>query len=320
LTNYKIKQIFKNQLIGLLFIVIGICVILSFLSEWFFNENNFKNIAQQITIFGLLGIGMTFVILTGGIDLSVGSTLAFSSVILGIAMKGWGYPLGWALVLCILIGCACGAINGLLVTVANVPPFIATMGTLGIFRGLALTVTFGSAVTGFGKNMRFIGAGTIGGVIPFPFFLFVLILFISYFVLDHTKTGRSIYVLGGNVEAARLSGIRVRAIKFLTYVICGATAAIASMVMVGRLNSAQPIAADGYELDAIAAVVLGGTSMNGGAGSIWGTLLGALTMTIMRNGMNLLNVHTYWQKIINGIIIIVAVMFDTLRDKDKRIS
>ena len=317
MSKAKVKQIFSSNLIVLLCVIIVLSVILTILSDYFFQVDNLKNIMQQCTIYGLLGIGMTFVILTGGIDLSVGSALAFSGVVLGMCLKG-GAPLPAAILVCVVIGIACGMLNGSLVTLAKVPPFIATMGTLMIFRGMALVVTMGQAITGFDKDLIFIGSGELGGIIPVSFLLFIIALVIAYFVLEHTKFGRYLYVLGGNSEAARLSGIRVNLDKFLAYAICGACAAVASIVMAGRLNSAQPIAADGYELDAIATATLGGVSMSGGSGSIWGTFLGAITLTIVRNGMNLLNVHTYWQKIIIGAIIIIAVMFDTLRSKDKK--
>ena len=308
----EIKELFKSNLVVLMVVIVVLSVALTFLTPHFLTLNNIRNIAQQTTIFGMLGIGMTFVVLTGGIDISVGSTLAFSGVMYAIFLHA-GVPFPLALVLCILVGSICGAFNGMLVTVAKVPPFIATMGTLGIIRGMALVVTQARAITGFGNDVRFIGAGVIADLVPFSFILLMVGMVVAYFVLEHTKTGRFIYVLGGNADAARLSGVKVNKYKFIAYVVCGATAAVAGIIMVGRLNSAIPIAADGDELDAIAAVVLGGTSMNGGVGRVWGTFLGALTMTIVRNGMNLLNVHTHFQRIVIGVIIIAAVMVDTLR-------
>ena len=312
----KAKKLLSSNIAVLILAIILLCILMTILSPYFLTFDNIKNIASQTTIYGLLAIGMTFVILTGGIDLSVGSVLAFAGVTLALCIKA-EIPFAFSVIICILAGLASGAVNGVLVTLCNVPPFIASMGTLNIFRGAALVITKGTAVTGLGTTLQYIGSGEIAKAIPVPFLIMLICFGIAYFLLGHTRFGRYLYVLGGNSEAARFCGIRVKLYKFMAYAICGITAALASIVMSGRLNSAQPIAADGYELDAIAAVVLGGVSMNGGAGSIMGTFLGAITMTIVRNGMNLLNVHTYWQKVVLGVIIIAAVMMDTMK-KNKR--
>ena len=313
-TKFYLKRLTSNTTTILVLVIILLFILLSILSQFFFQISNMKNIATQITIYGLLAIGMTFVILTGGIDLSVGSMLAFCGVVLAICIKA-GIPLFFSLVICILTGVLSGSVNGILVSWGRVPPFIATLGTLGIIRGLALVITKGSAITGLGKDLLVIGGGEIGGLVPVPFVITLACFAIGYYILKFTRMGRYIYTIGGNAEAARLSGVKVNYYRYSAYVISGITAAIASIVMTGRLNSAQPIAAEGYELDAIAAVILGGTSMAGGQGSLIGTFLGAVIMTIARNGMNILNVHTYWQKVVIGSIIILAVMFDVLRHK-----
>lgn len=310
----KFKKYTASNLSMLVIVMIILFILLSLKSEYFFKLNNIKNIASQSTIYGLLALGMTFVILTGGIDLSVGSTLAFSGVVLATCIKA-GIPQGLSIVICILTGFVIGSINGILIAWGRVPPFIATLGTLGIIRGLALVITKGSAITGLATGLLFIGGGEIADIIPVPFLITVLSFGIGYYTLRFTRMGRYIYTIGGNTEAARLSGIRVNFYTYLAYAISGSTAALASIIMVGRLNSAQPIAAAGYELDAIAAVILGGTSMAGGQGSVIGTFLGAIIMTVTRNGMNILNIHTYWQQVVIGSIIILAVMLDVLRHK-----
>ncbi len=309
-----IKHITGSNLAIMTIVIIVLTIMLSMLSEYFFQFRNIKNIGTQTSIYALLALGMTFVILTGGIDLSVGSTLAFSGVVLGQCIKS-GLPIWLSIVICLFAGFAMGSINGILISWVGVAPFIATLGTLGIIRGLALVMTSGSAITGLGTGLLFIGGGEIKGIIPMPFLIALLCFAIGFYALKYTRFGRYIYAIGGNAEAARLSGVKVKFYRYLAYAISGLTAAAASIIMTGRLNSAQPIAAEGYELDAIAAVILGGTSMLGGEGSVIGTFLGAIVMTIARNGMNILNVHTYWQKVVIGLIIILAVTFDLIRKR-----
>ncbi len=306
------SDILKSNITALILGIIIISTILTFLSPYFMKASNLTNIALQTSINGLLAIGMTFVILTSGIDLSVGSILGFSGVVLGWLLNIVGLPVPIAIILAIVAGGLCGLANGIFITKGKVPPFIVTLGMMGIAQGMALVITGGRPISGFSRTLVAIGSGRIGPI-PVPFMIMVVFYGIAYFILNYTKFGRFVYIIGGNQEAARLSGISVNNYKLLVYVLCGMTAGIASIIMTGRLNSANAIAGMGLQLDAIAAVIIGGTSFSGGEGMILGTFLGAILMTVIRNGMNLLNVSSHYQQIVIGLIIIVAVMSDTLR-------
>ena len=257
-----------------------------------------------------------FVILTGGIDLSVGSIVAFSGIILGAMLKA-NFSLGVAVILCILLGGICGLINGLLVTAVNLPPFISTLGMMSIARGSALYISKGRAIAGFSGRLNFIGSGEILGI-PFMIYIMIITFIIGWFILKYTKPGRYVYAIGGNVEATRLSGINVNFYTTMVYVICGLTAGIAAVLLTSRLDSAQPVAGEGYELDAIAATVIGGTSLSGGEGHLSGTIIGALIIAVLNNGLNLLNVSSYIQQIVIGVVIILAVTVDRVRSKHNR--
>ena len=312
LASLKDSEMLRSNITVLIGGIIFISVLLSFLSPYFFRTSNLTNIALQSSINGILAIGMTFVILTAGIDLSVGSILSFSGVVLGWSLNILGVPVPIALLLCVSAGGLCGLANGLFVAKGKVPPFIVTVGMMGIAQGMALVITGGRPISGFDQAVVFLGSGRIAGV-PIPFIIMIVCYIIAYYVLHYTKFGRYVFIIGGNQEAARLSGINVDKFRIFVYIICGMTAGIASIIMTGRLNSANAIAGMGLQLDAIAAVIIGGTSFSGGEGFIVGTLLGAILMTIIRNGMNLLNVSSHYQQIVIGLIIIFAVMSDTLR-------
>lgn len=300
-----------------LFVLIGLCTVLAVALPSFRTSNNIINVLQQITINAIMAVGMTFVIITGGIDLSVGSVLAFSSVVMGTITMQYGLPYAAVgLVVCILVGAACGALSGALITIGKLPPFIATLGVMNIARGLALALTGGRTINGFSSSFRWLGLGTIPGLnIPIQV-LFMLLLFgIAYYVLSYRQTGRFIYAIGGNEEVTRLSGIRVGRYKMLVYIVSGITAGLAAFILASKLGAAQPIAGEGAELDAIAATVIGGASLTGGIGSIWGTLLGAMIIGVINNGLNLLNVSSYLQTVIIGVIIILSVLLDMMRRK-----
>ncbi|MBU2702226.1 ribose/xylose/arabinose/galactoside ABC-type transport system permease subunit [Sporomusaceae bacterium BoRhaA] len=298
-----------GPLLGLL--LLGI--ILTLLSDRFLSVNNLLNVARQVSINAIISVGMTLVILTGGIDLSVGSILALSGSITAGLMAG-GTTLVVALIAGIAIGSLLGIVNGLLVTKGKIQPFIATMGMMTIARGVTLVYTEGRPVTGMEGAFRFLGGGYVVGI-PFPVILMAIIFAVAYFVLKKTCFGRYIYAIGGNEEAARLSGIRTDRVIVAVYTLAGFFAGLGGIIMASRLNSAQPTAGMGFELDAIAAVVLGGTSLSGGIGTIGGTLIGALIIGVLDNGLNLLNVSSFYQQVAKGLVILIAVLLDRKRNK-----
>jgi len=300
---------------GPLFGLIGLSGILAILSPSFLQVDNLTNIARQSSINALLALGMLLPILTAGIDLSVGSILAVSIVVAGLVSVTWGMPPLIGLIVCLAIGALAGLINGLLLTKLRLPhPFISTLGTMNVFRGLALIITGASPIFGFSYLMNYAGQESIG-LIPVSFILVLVVYFIFHIFLNRTSTGRYIYAIGGNKEAARLSGIPVDRVLVIVYTLSGFMAALGGLVLIGRTNSASPIAGLTYELDAIAAVIIGGASFLGGVGTVWGTLIGVLIIAVLRNGLNLLGTTSDLQTIVIGAVIILAVYVDVLRRK-----
>jgi ribose transport system permease protein len=294
----------------------ALCVVLWILTPYFLTVSNLLNIAEQTSINAIVAVGMTFVILSGGIDLSVGSIVALSGVVLGTALQG-GQPIPVALLLGLLVGLACGLANGALISWGGLPPFIVTLGTMSIARGAALLFTEGRPVSGFDASFRVLATGR-AGFIPAPVIAMVLVYATAHFVLTRTTFGRYVYAIGGNEEATRLSGVAIRFHKTMIYGVSGLMSAAAAVILTARLNSAQPIAGMMYELDAIAATVIGGTSLMGGEGSLGGTLVGALIMGVLRNGLNLLGVSSFLQQIVIGGVIVVAVLLDTVLKRKNR--
>lgn len=305
-----------------LIFLLAMMIVFALLEPRFLDPTNLFNVMRQISITGLIALGMTFVILTAGIDLSVGSVLAFAGIIAASVAKGssgntlsldpdeaTGY--GWyaAMATAMAIGTACGFLQGLGITRLKVPPFVVTLGGLSIFRGLTLWYSGGGPISGFDADLRWWGQGLIGPV-PVPVILFLAAAVICHIVLRHTRYGRNVYAVGGNPEAARLSGLPVDRIILSVYVIVGFFAGLAGFVLDARLNSAEAVAGLGYELTVIASVVIGGTSLFGGAGSIAGTVIGATLIGVLVNGLVLNNVSSYIQQVIIGLIIILAVAFD----------
>ncbi|GKV65954.1 MULTISPECIES: ribose ABC transporter permease [unclassified Sporosarcina] len=295
-----------GPVIGLLLII----VIISIMSPSFLTLNNLFNVLRQVSINALIAFGMTFVILTGGIDLSVGSILALTGAVTAGMMSGGMDPL-LAMLLGVLLGVVLGAINGLIIAKGKVAPFIATLATMTIFRGLTLVYTEGRPISGLGDSAIFtmLGKGYFFGI-PVPVITMSITFAVLYFILKKTTFGRRVYAVGGNEEASRLSGINVDRIKIYVYSLAGGLTAIASMILTSRLNSAQPTAGNMFELDAIAAVVLGGTSLTGGRGWIVGTLVGALIIGVLNNGLNLIGVSSFFQQVVKGAVILIAVLLD----------
>ncbi|UXI04277.1 ribose ABC transporter permease [Photobacterium sp. TY1-4] len=298
----------QKSLIALLFLI----VVVSFLNPNFFTVDNILNILRQTSVNAIIAVGMTLVILTAGIDLSVGSVLALSGA-LAATLIGMEVPVMVAVPTALLAGAALGAISGVIIAKGKVQAFIATLVTMTLLRGVTMVFTEGRPVsTGFtdvADSFAWFGTGYALGV-PVPIWLMVIVFAAIWYLLNHTRFGRYIYALGGNESATRLSGINVDRVKIGVYAICGLLAALAGIIVTSRLSSAQPTAGMGYELDAIAAVVLGGTSLAGGKGRIMGTLIGALIIGFLNNALNLLDVSSYYQMIAKASVILLAVMVD----------
>ena len=297
-----------RPLIGLLVLVFLVAII----NQKFLTMGNILNVLRQTSINAIIATGMTFVILSGGIDLSVGSILAYSGAIVAFLLNS-NIPIPIAMVLTLAIGAALGSCTGVIIQKGGVQPFIATFVTMSLLRGATLVFTDGKPISA-GKDAAAdafaeVGQGYLFGI-PLPVFIMAAVVALAYYVLKHTRFGRYVYALGGNEKAAYLSGLRVGAVKVSIYGICGLLAALAGIVLTARLSSAQPTAGSGYELDAIAAVVIGGTSLSGGVGSILGTLIGALIIGVLNNALNLLEVSSYYQMIAKGLVILIAVLMD----------
>lgn len=301
---------------GIYIALIVIFIFLSCFSESFLSVNNILNLIRQASFNGMLALGATFVIMTGGIDLSVGSTLALTGVIaasFSIQSGAIQLPLGLAVLVGIIVGVIAGLANGLMVTYGKIPPFIATLVTQMVLRGAALVFSNGQPITGYTSAYKWMGQGAVGRI-PIPMILFLILIVVCALVLHYTKYGRHVYAVGGNPQAAKASGLRVSSITISTYVISGILAALAGIALSSRVNAASPIAGEGYEADAVAAAVMGGTSLAGGTGSIGGTVAGVFIIAMISNGLDMLNVSSYYQKIVKGIIIFIAVMLDRKKD------
>ncbi len=300
--NLQFKDLIRRY--GILIGLIGLIIGFSILSDRFFTISNMLIVMRQTSIVAFLAVGMSFVIIGAGIDLSVGSVLAFSGAVGAGVMQNGGIFFG--ILAGLALGTALGAFNGIVITKLKIPAFIATLAMMAIARGGTLVYTDGRPITGLPSSFAFLGRGYIGNV-PFPIILMLIIFMLAYIILKLTRFGRYVYATGGNINAARASGIKVDNVIISTFAISGFLSGLTGMVLASRLNSAQPTAGVGYELDAIAAVVLGGTNLFGGEGELWGTLVGALIMGILNNGLNMLNVSSFYQQVVKGIVILIAV-------------
>lgn len=300
------------QKYGITLIFVALVITLSILSPNFLNPMNILNVIRQISIIAIVGFGVTMVIITTGIDLSSGSVIALVSVVAASFAHPGEYPLVIPLFAGLLVGGIAGLINGTLVAKGKIPAFIATLGMMTAARGIALIYSGGRPVTNLSKPFSFIGRGYILGI-PFPIYVLLVVAIISHILLKHTKFGKYVYAIGGNEQAARISGINVDKYKILIYSYAGLMSAAAGILLTARLSAGQPTSGVGYELDAIAASVIGGTSLSGGIGTIPGTVIGALIMGTLNNGLDLLHVSAYWQQVIKGLIIVGAVLMDRKR-------
>lgn len=301
-----------------------LCLALSILSDKFLTFSNLWNVMRQISVNICISVGMTLIVLTAGIDLSVGSVLALCGAITagllknGIEIPSQNLYVGFTVLGAILAGgltgSALGAFNGWAITRFNVPPFVATLAMLTVARGLTMLWTGGFPISGLGDTFLFIGTGWLLGI-PVPVWISIVVVALAVFLTDKTRIGRYIYAIGGNENASRLSGINVNSVKIIVYTLAGALAAVGGIMVTSRLDSAQPNAGISYELDSIAAVVIGGTSLSGGRGSILGTVLGALIIGVLNNGLVLLNVSPFWQQVVKGLVILLAVIIDKSNGK-----
>ncbi|MBJ7556918.1 ABC transporter permease [Marinomonas spartinae] len=303
----------QGPLIGLILLCVGF----SLSSEYFFTLRNWLNILDQITVLGIVSIGMTAVIIIGGIDLSVGSSLALAMMMAGWLERIVGLPLEVSIFLGIMTGALCGLCSGLLIIWAKLPAFIATLAMMSVARGIANLLTDGRQVVGYPDWFTNFATVRLFGFVSITMLLFVVLAVLAGLYLRFRANGRNLYAIGGSTEVARLSGIAVNKITLIVYGVSGLLAGIAAMTLMARLDSSQPSAGVGLELDTIAAVVIGGASLNGGVGSIAGTIVGVLIIGILRNGLNLLGVSPFFQMVIIGVVIAVAVSFDTMRRKSR---
>lgn len=298
---------------GIIVAFIVLCVILSVVSPYFLGVNNLLNVLRQVSINGVLAIGMTFVILTRGIDLSVGSVMAFAAMVAAsFAVVDSGMPLIVPLTLGLAAGLALGCVNGVMVARFAIPPFVMTLGMLSMARGLTYIYSDGMPISSLSPSFLWLGQGMVAGI-PVPVILFAAVFMLAWLTLRYTTFGRYVYAVGGNPTAARLSGIKVSRITFSVYAISGLLCGLAGLMIAARTSAALPQAGVAYELDAIAAVVIGGTSLAGGKGRIVGTLFGVLIIGVINNGLDLLGVSSFYQQLVKGAIIVVAVMLDRSR-------
>ena len=298
---------------GALIALVLLVVVIGVISPEFRTLSNFLSLLRQSSINGFIAFGMTCVILTGGIDLSVGSVLALSTALCAGFITN-GVPVGLAMVLALIIGTALGAVSGLLVTKGRLQPFIATLITMTVYRGATMIFMDGKPISNLGDSftLKVVGKGNFYHI-PIPAITFVVMFLIFMFVLEKTTFGRRVYATGSNAQSAKLAGINVNRTKLITYAISGCMSALSGLILLSRLSSAQPTLGSGYELDAIAAVALGGTSMNGGRGRVWGTFVGILIIAVLNNGLNILGVSSYYQDVVKGIVILIAVLSDRNR-------
>ena len=301
---------------GILWAFLALVIVLSILSPAFMTPHNLMNVVKQMSVTGILGIGMTFVLILGGIDLSVGSIVALTSVCAAyLAKDSLGLPLIVPILVPLVVGLAAGAINGIGIAYVGISPFIMTLAMMSVLRGVAQVLSNGTPIFGLSGQFNSIANGFLFGIPNLVYFL-LIILVIGIFVLRKTVFGKWVYAIGGNEASARLSGIDTRRIKTMVYMICGLLAGICGVLMASRITSGSPIIGVGYELNAISAAVIGGVSMSGGTGDLLGTLVGALIMGVIQNGLDILGVSTFYQQIIQGLIIIVAVFLD-IKSKSK---
>lgn len=310
-----ITTYFKENLAILVAFII-LCVGLSIATPAFFTKDNILNVLRQVATNSNLAIGLTMAIIIGGIDLSVGAVLAFSGLLCASFISD-GMNLGLAVLLAFTLGALFGLLNGLIIAYTNMPPFVVTLATQNIARGIVNVYANGQPISARDPVFNFLGVGYFLGI-PLPVIYSFVLLAVMILILGRSKFGRQLYAVGGNEEAARFSGINIKKVKIIVYTLCGALASFSGIILAARMYSGQPTAGDGFELDAIAASVLGGVSFSGGVGKLGGTIIGVLVLGVLTNGLNLLNINSFWQYIIKGIIILLAVYLDILKKRREK--
>ncbi len=294
-----------------------LCVILSVITENFLTTSNILSVFHQVSYVAIMAVGMSFLILSGNIDLAITATLAFSVSVMGELYVNKGWPAAAAILAAIVVGVGCGFLSSVLIAKLHLNAFIVTLAMMNIYRGIASVYTNGYSAQGMPAMIQYLGQGRIMGI-PSAIFLMLIVYIIAWFIQKKTSYGLSLYAIGGNANAAALSGINVVKVRTIAFLINGFLAALAGMVLAGRMNSTNPSMADGVEMDCIAAAVIGGTSMAGGEGQIWGTLIGALLMGVVRNGLNQLGISAFWQKVALGVVVLLAVTIDSMRRMRKK--
>jgi len=310
----SIAQVINPQQWGVLLVLIGLVIVIGISSPVFLSPRNIRNVLQQVSTLGVVSMGMTVLMISGGIDLSVGSSMSVVAVIVGKMLKDWGFSADIAVLVGLTLGFGIGYMNGVLVSRTRVHPFILTLGTMTALQGVAIVITEGYPITDLGERFEVLGGGTIRGI-PIIIIFFFIVMFFCYFLLQHTQLGRRAYAIGGNEKTAFLAGIKVRRYKAIFYAFCGLLTGLAALLLASRISSAIPTMGSGFELQSIGAVVIGGTPLSGGQGSVWGTLVGVLLLGVIANGLNLLHVEASWQYIVTGAIIVVAVIIHEHRSK-----
>jgi ribose transport system permease protein len=310
----SIVQVINPQQWGVLLVLIGLVIIIGISSPVFLSARNIRNVLQQVSTLGVVSMGMTVLMISGGIDLSVGSAMSVVAVIVGKMLKDWGFSADISILVGLALGSGIGYMNGVLVSRTRVHPFILTLGTMTALQGVAIVITEGYPITDLGTRFEVLGGGTIKGI-PLIIILFFIVMFLCYFLLQHTQLGRRAYAIGGNEKTAFLAGIKVKRYKVIFYAFCGLLTGLAALLLASRISSAIPTMGSGFELQSIGAVVIGGTPLSGGQGSVWGTLVGVLLLGVIANGLNLLHVEASWQYIVTGVIIVVAVIIHEHRSK-----
>jgi len=299
---------------GILVILLIMAILLSAFTSTFLTYRNLINVLRQVTFYSIIGFGEMVIIITGGFDMSAGSIVGLTSILTAMLAQKAGMPVVMYFLLAACVGLAVGIFNGGLVAYVGVPPFIATMGSQIICRGLALLISNGKPVNGLNENFIKIGTGSFGPI-PIPIVIMAIVCLITWYLMKYTKTGRHIFAVGGNATAALVSGIKTKNIKMFVFLYEGLLCGIAGMVLTARVSSGQPSLGEGYEMQAIAGAVIGGVSLSGGVGSVYGVICGALVIGVLNNGMDLLNINGYWQQIAQGSIIVIAVVLDILRQR-----
>ncbi len=313
--NIKIRKNFDWSSIGITLSLLVLFIFFSIFSNNFLSTNNMINILRQISITGICAVGMTTVILTSGIDLSVGSVIGFSSIFGAILMTN-GVPIVITVVVVLVIGLLAGSITATCINYLSIPPLITTLGLMTAIRGVVYLVSGGMPIYGLPVEFKFLGQGNILGV-PVSVIIMMVVFGIGFIILNKTVFGRSVYGIGGNEEAARLSGVNIKKIIYKVYMLEGFFASLAGLILMSRVNSGQPSAGDGYEMDIITAVVLGGVSVSGGEGKILKVIIGVVFMGVLANGMLMMNISEYWQRVVKGLVLLLAVAIDIYSKKKK---